>query len=92
MFDDRIQRGGLGREAFVRVYAGLRKDLESIEACDGGQVGYLGEWYSHPDGAGMSSRDAVSLATIAEEIQIDAWPATMVIVGEGGRVGYSTQG
>ena len=87
MFDDRIQQGGLGRDAFVRGYAGLHKDLESIEACNGGQVGYAGEWNSHPDGAGMSSRDAASLATIVEEIHIDAWPGSMVIVREGGHVG-----
>ena len=92
MFDDRIQHVGLGREAFVRGNAGLRKDLESLEACSGGQVGYVGEWNSHPDGAGMSSRDAASLAIIAEEIHIDAWPGAMMMVGEGGRVGYFTQG
>ena len=56
-----MQQGGLGREAFVWRYAGLRKDSESIEARNGGQVGYVGEWNSHPDGAGMNSRDAALL-------------------------------
>lgn len=87
-----MQQGGLEREAFVRGYAGLRKDLESIEARNGDQVGYVGEWNSYPDGAGMSSCAAALLATIAEEVHINACPGVMMIVGEGGRVGFFAQG
>ena len=86
------REGGLGREAFVWGCAELRKDLESIETRNGSQVGYVGEWNSHPDGAGMSSRDAALMAIIAEEMHIDAWAGVMMIVGEGGRVGFFTQG
>ena len=28
----------------------------------------------------------------AEEMHIDAWPGVMMIVGEGGRAGFFTQG
>ena len=87
-----MQQGGLGREGFLWGRAGPRKGLKSLEACNGGQVGYVGESNLHPDGAGMSSRDAALLATIAEEMRIVTWPGVMMIVGEGGRVGFSTRG
>ena len=79
--------------AFVRGYAGLREELDVAEVASGGQVVYVGEWHSHPDGAGvgMSRDDSVLLATIAEEMHMDGWPGVMMIVGEGGRVGFFTQ-
>lgn len=82
------------REAFIRGYAGLREELLAIEARSGGQVSYVGEWHSHPDGAGvnMSADDAVLLATITEEMHTDGWPGVMMIIGEGGCVGFFTQG
>ena len=81
------------KTAFVRGVAGLREELEVIEARTGGQVGYVGEWHSHPDGAGVgpSPDDAALLASIAEEMRMDGWPGVMMIVGEGRRVGFVTQ-
>ena len=82
------------KTAFVRGFAELREELEVIEARSGGQVGYVGEWHSHPDGAGVgpSPDDAVLLASIAEEMRMDGWPGVMMIVGEGGDVGFLTLG
>lgn len=79
-------------EAFIRGYAGLNKKITTIEARSGGQVGYIGEWHSHPDGAGvrMSQDDAVLLATIAEEVRMDGWPGVMMIIGEDSCVGFYT--
>ena len=81
------------KEAFVRGYAGLREELAVIGARSGGQVGYVGEWHSHPDGAGVgpSPDDAVLLATIAAEMRVDGWPGVMMIVGGDARVGFYTQ-
>ena len=81
------------RTAFVRGVAGLREEIETIEARTGGQVGYVGEWHSHPDGASVepSADDAVLLSSIAEEMRMDGWPGVMMIVGEVG-VGFLTQG
>ena len=81
------------KTAFVRGYAGLREELDGIEVRSGGQVSYVGEWHSHASGVrvGMSQDDAVLLATIGEEMQMDGWPGVMMIVGEGGRVGFHTQ-
>lgn len=76
--------------AFIRGYAELRKELATIEARSGGQVGYIGEWHSHPDGAsiGMSSDDVILLKTIAEEVRADGWPGVMMIIGEDNCVGF----
>jgi len=81
------------KTAFVRGFAGLREELEVIEACSSGQVNYVGEWHSHPDGAGVgpSTDDAALLASIADEMRMDGWPGVMMIVGEGGSVGFITQ-
>ena len=82
------------KTAFVRGFAGLREELEVIEDRSGGQVNYIGEWHSHPDGAGVrpSADDAVLLASIADEMRMDGWPGVMMIVGEGGNVSFVTQG
>ena len=55
----RLDCAGRGRAARHR----LRKDE--------------GKWYSNPDGAGvnMSPDDSVPLATIANEMRMDGWPA-----------------
>ena len=43
--------------AFIRGYAGLQDELDRIEERTGGQVVYVGEWHSHPDGAGVDLSD-----------------------------------
>ena len=80
------------RQAFIRGYAGLTEQLAMIESRSGGQVGYIGEWHSHPDdvGVGMSPDDAILLATIAEEVRADGWPGVMMIIGEERSVGFYT--
>ena len=69
--------------AFIRGCAGLRGELKAIEARTAGQVGYAGEWHSHPDGVGveMSPTDEVLLATVAAEVRVDGLPGIMMIVG-----------
>ena len=81
------------KTAFVRGFAGLREELDAIEARTGGQVGYVGEWHSHPDGAGVepSAHDAVLLLSIAEEMRMDGSPGVMMIVGGEAGVSFLTQ-
>ncbi len=71
------------RDAFIRGYAGLRDELDAIEGRTGGQVGYVGEWHSHPESAGvaMSSDDKELLQTVANEVRFDGWPGVVMIVG-----------
>ena len=70
-------------DAFIRGFAGLRDEIYRIEARTGGQVGYVGEWHSHPDGAGvaMSDDDSELLQQIADEVGADGQPGVMMIVG-----------
>ena len=70
-------------DSFIRGCAGLRNEIRRIEARTGGQVGYVGEWHSHPDGAeiAMSGDDCKLLQEIAEEVRTDGWPGIMMIVG-----------
>ena len=70
-------------DAFIRGFAGLRDEIYRIEARTGGQVGYVGEWHSHPDGAGvaMSDDDSELLQQIADEVRADGQPGVMMIVG-----------
>jgi len=80
------------RTAFVRGYTGLDERMKSISDRTGGQVGYIGEWHSHPEGADvkMSPHDEVLLATIADELQLDGQPGVMMIVGDAGTVACYT--
>ena len=70
-------------DAFIRGFADLRDEIHRIEARTGGQVGYVGEWHSHPDGAGvvMSDDDSELLRQIADEVRADGQPGVMMIVG-----------
>ena len=64
--------------AFIRGCTGLRSELKAIEARTAGQVGYAGEWHSHPDGAGVkpSPTDEVLLASVAAEVRVDGLPGS----------------
>lgn len=79
--------------AFIRGYDGLQDDLDRVKERTGGQVTYVGEWHSHPDGADvdMSDDDKVLLATISGEVAADGWPGVVMIVGGKGRVGFHTR-
>ena len=70
-------------DAFIRGFDGLADKIRLIEARTGGQVGYLGEWHSHPDGAGvgMSGHDYELLRQITEEVRADGQPGVMMIIG-----------
>lgn len=70
-------------DAFIRGYAGLRDEIRCIEARTAGQVGYIGEWHSHPYGAevAMSCDDTKLLLQVADEVRADGQPGIMMIVG-----------
>lgn len=40
---------------FVRGSKGLRKTLESVTRKTAGQLEYVGEWHTHPDGYGVAA-------------------------------------
>lgn len=70
--------------SYVRGFAGLRERLEEISRVTDGMLGYLGEWHSHPDGAGArpSSDDLKVLEWVAKTMGLDGACGVVGIVGE----------
>ncbi len=72
------------RASFLRGCAGLREEVEAIQKLTGFQVGYLGEWHSHPPGRDSqpSARDFEHFDHLKHERTQDGLPAVLLIVGE----------
>ena len=70
---------------YVRGCAGLGEAVERMAKLTGGEVGYLGEWHTHPDGAPCraSRHDRTFLAWLAQHMAVDGAPGLMAIVCEG---------
>lgn len=72
---------------YIRGCEDLRKKVESIEERTALNLGYVGEWHSHPDGAATmrSEADMQVFAWIREHTAPEGKPAVMLIAGDGGR-------
>jgi hypothetical protein len=70
---------------YIRGYQGLKQRVEEVDAITVGQLGYIGEWHSHPPGcaATPSIDDQRALRWLTDERAVDGLPGLMVIVGEG---------
>ncbi|MGF1729489.1 ThiF family adenylyltransferase [Photobacterium kasasachensis] len=69
---------------FQRGTNGVVESLNRIVKRTANNVGYIGEWHSHPKGASvkMSSLDKIQLRELAESLSRDGLPAYQMIVGE----------
>lgn len=55
---------------FYRGVKGLPSTIETISRCSGGQLGYIGEWHSHPHGPdGLSTVDLASVERFKSEFE-----------------------
>lgn len=53
---------------FIRGYTGLSEKISEIESSSGGQIGYIGEWHTHPEGPNtLSHQDMTSVNQHKEE-------------------------
>ncbi|MDM1044738.1 ThiF family adenylyltransferase [Myroides sp. 1354] len=53
---------------FIRGNDGLSKEISKIENSSGGQIGYVGEWHTHPNGPNcLSKQDMESVKKHKEE-------------------------
>ncbi|PKW21091.1 JAB domain-containing protein similar to deubiquitination enzymes [Flavobacterium lindanitolerans] len=53
---------------FIRGYKGLPEKISEVETKSGGQIGYIGEWHTHPDGPNfLSPQDMKSVQCHKEE-------------------------
>jgi hypothetical protein len=72
---------------YIRGCEGLGAKVADAESLTGGQLEYVGEWHSHPDGCPTlpSGDDLQVFAWLTESLAADGLPALMAIVGEGDR-------
>jgi len=73
--------------AYRRGIEGLQEQLSEIDRRTAGQLEYVGEWHSHPDGASTqaSDDDIVLFEWLSDHRQMDGLPAVMAIVGDANR-------
>ena len=71
---------------YIRGVHGLNDEREHIVRATAGNLDYLGEWHSHPEGASTqpSEDDRKVFGWICGLSAVDGRPAVMLIVGEGG--------
>ncbi len=72
------------QDGFERGTRGLTAVLEDVATKTAGQVEYVGEWHSHPEGVEpqVSTTDLGQLVWLGEERRMEGLPAVMLIVGD----------
>lgn len=71
---------------YIRGCAGLAERVESIRIESAGELEYIGEWHSHPDGCSCTpSADDLNLfANVTDRMTAAGYPALMAIVCQNG--------
>ncbi len=75
---------------YIRGCEGLSEKVTKLSQKVHGMINYIGEWHTHPDGAGTCpSNDDIKVVKWLEDIMGSAGlPAVMMIVEQPGRVSY----
>ena len=70
--------------SFVRGSVGVYRSLKAIEQATAANLGYVGEWHTHPPGhsSQASSDDALLMSWIGNDVQFSDLPALMMIGGD----------
>jgi hypothetical protein len=70
--------------SFIRGYEGLFDCVQDIEKRTLGQIKYIGEWHSHPNGCSVcpSNADIETFSWLESIMGIDSLPTLMMIIGE----------
>lgn len=71
---------------YIRGVEGLRPHIEDAQRRTFGQLEYVGEWHSHPNGYSCmpSGDDLRVLSWLSSHMDADGVPGVMMIAGEGG--------
>lgn len=71
--------------SYIRGVTGLAERVDEVRAATAGQLGYVGEWHSHPLGAALdpSDDDRALFAWLTDHRRFDGLPAVMAIFGDG---------
>lgn len=69
------------KTGFTRGLGGLKARIAMLEADTGEQLTYVGEWHSHPPGAGTgaSAVDSATALRMAKELEDERMPAVCLI-------------
>jgi len=80
--------------AYIRGSKGLGVRIQEIGEATDGMIQYIGEWHSHPSGAGVtpSGDDQKVLGWVGAIMDREALPGVMVIVGDEGELGVHLGG
>jgi proteasome lid subunit RPN8/RPN11 len=70
--------------SYIRGCEGLAQKVREIEALTFGQLRYIGEWHSHPDGSSTSpsADDLVAYEWLVGHMQFESLPGIMLILGD----------
>ena len=73
-------------DLYIRGCEGLAGQLADMVSRTGGQLEYIGEWHSHPDGCSCapSTKDIALFGWLAAHLGTTGQPALMAIVCQGG--------
>lgn len=73
--------------SYIRGCAGLRQRVREAEEQTLNQIGYVGEWHSHPKGVAVSpsTDDLKAYAWLAAQMLAESLPAIMLIIGDSRR-------
>lgn len=71
---------------YIRGSEGLLAEIRGVSDRTGGQLEYVGEWHSHPDGCPTlpSNDDLLVFTWLTEHMAVAGLPALMAIVGQHG--------
>ncbi|MGV3532595.1 MAG: Mov34/MPN/PAD-1 family protein [Chthoniobacteraceae bacterium] len=72
--------------SYIRGCEGLTAAVQEVQRKTAHQLTYVGEWHSHPDRCGTrpSGDDLQAYAWLLAQMKLEALPAVMLIIGEGG--------
>lgn len=72
--------------SYIRGSRGLRTQVERISRGSGNEIGYVGEWHSHPAGcvAALSGDDMRALVDLTETMGRQGLPGVVVVLSDEG--------
>jgi proteasome lid subunit RPN8/RPN11 len=79
--------------SYIRGCADLKRTIQGIETRTLGQIGYVGEWHSHPDGAAVrpSTDDLEAYSWLVAHMHPEGLPGIMMIFGADSDFRFVTQ-